>query len=71
MDCTANQTWCVEVTHTGNTSQRFPKGMVMGLMSAYSGTAAAISREDWAALSPRPTTAPDATDPLEEPHVHT
>jgi len=43
----------------------------MGHMSAYSGTVAAISREDWAAISPSPTTAPDATDPVEEPHVHT
>jgi len=40
-------------------------------MSAFSGTVAAISREDWASLSPSPTTAPDATDPVEEPHVHT
>jgi len=40
-------------------------------MSAYSGTVAAISREDWAAFSPSPTTAPDATDPVEKPHVHT
>jgi len=43
----------------------------MGHMLAYSGTVAAISREDWAAFSPSPTTAPDATDPVEEPHVHT
>ena len=71
MDCTANQTWCVEVTHTGNTSKRFPKGMVLGHVSAYSGTVAAISREDWVAFSPSPTTAPDATDHVEEPHVHT
>ena len=71
MDCTANQTWWVEVTHTGNTSKRFPKGMVLGHVSAYSGTVAAISREDWVALSPSPTTAPDATDHVEEPHVHT
>jgi len=40
-------------------------------LSAYSGTVAAISREEWAALSPVPATAPDATDPVEEPHVHT
>jgi len=39
-------------------------------MTAYSGTVAAISREEWAALSPSPTSAPDATDPVEEPHVH-
>jgi len=71
MDCTANQTWWVEVTQTGTTSKRFPKGMLMGHTSAYSGTVAAISREDWAALSPSPTTAPDATDPVKEPHVHT
>jgi len=71
MECTANQTWWVEVTHTGNTSKRFPRGMVMGHMSAYSGTLAAISQEDWAALSPSPTTGPDATDPMEQPHVHT
>jgi len=70
MDCTANQTWWVEVTHTGKTSKRLPKGMVMGHVSAYSGTVGAISREDRAALSPSPTSAPDATDPLEEPHVH-
>jgi len=31
----------------------------------------AISREECAALSHSPTTAPDATDPVEEPHVHT
>jgi len=71
MDCTANQTWCVEVTHTGITSKRLPKGMVLGHMSAYSGTVAAISRKEWAALRPSPATAPDATDPVEEPHVHT
>jgi len=71
MDCTANQTWMVEVIRTGNTSKRFPKGIVMGHKSAYSGTVAAISQEDWAALSPYPTTAPDATDPVEEPHAHT
>jgi len=71
MDCTANQTWRVEVIHTGNTSKRFPKGIVLGHMSAYSGTVAAISREAWAALSPRPTTASDATDPADEPHVYT
>jgi len=70
MDCTANQTWWVEVTHTGITSKRFPKGIVLGHMTAYSGTVAAISREVWAALSPSPTSAPDATDPVEEPHVH-
>jgi len=44
--------------------------MVMGNMSAYSCTLAAILREDWAALIPSPTTAPDATDPVEQPHVH-
>ena len=71
MDCTANQTWWVKVPHTGNTSERFPKAMVLEHMSAYSGTKAAIFREDRAALSPSPTTAPDATDPVEEPHVHT
>jgi len=71
MDCTASQTWWVEVSHTGNTSKRFPKGMVLGHMSAYSGTIAAISGEDWAALRPIPTTAPDATDPVKEPHAHT
>jgi len=31
---------------------------------------AAASREEWATLSPSPATAPDATDPVEEPHVH-
>jgi len=46
MDCTSHHTWWVEVTHTGNTSKRLPKGMVLGHMSAYSGTVAAISRED-------------------------
>jgi len=71
MNCTANRTWWVEVSHTGNTSKQLPKGMVMGHMSAYSGTVAAISREDWAALSPSLTIAPDATDPVAEPHVHT
>jgi len=71
MDCTANQTWWVYVAHTGNTSKRFSKGMVMGHMSAYSGTVAAIFRENWAALSPSPTTAPCVTDSVEEPHVHT
>jgi len=71
MDCTAKQTWWVEVTHTENTSMRLPKGMVMGHMSAFSGTVAAISREDWATLRPSPTTAPDATDPVEEPYFHT
>jgi len=45
--------------------------MVLGHISAYSGTVAAISREEWASLSPSPVTAPDATDPVEEPHVHT
>jgi len=40
-------------------------------MSACSGTVAAISREEWAALSPSPATATDVTDPVEEPHVHT
>jgi len=43
MDCTANQTWWVEVTHTGNTSKRLPKGMVLGHLSAHSSTVAAIS----------------------------
>jgi len=71
MDCTANQTWWVEVTHTGSTSKRLPKSMVLVHISSYSGTVAAISREEWAALSPSPATAPDATDPVEEPHVHT
>jgi len=71
IDCTANQTWWVEVTHTGSTSKRLPEGMVLGHMSAYSGTVAAISREEWASLSPSPATAPDVTDPVEEPHVHT
>jgi len=71
MDCTANQTLWVEVSHTGETSKRFPKGMVMGHILAYPGTVAAISREDWAALSPSPTTAHDAKDPVEEPYVHT
>ena len=32
MDCTVNQTWWVEVTDTGNTSKRLPKGMVRGHM---------------------------------------
>ena len=71
MDCTANETEWVEVTYTGSTSKRLPKGMVLGHMSAYSGTVAAISREKWDSLSPTPATAPDATDPAEEPHVHT
>ena len=71
MDCTANHTWWSEVAHTGNISKRFSKGMVMGQMSAYSGTVAARYREDWSALRPSPTTAPDAKDPMEEPHVHT
>jgi len=70
MDCTANQTWWVEVTHTANTSKRLPKGMVLGHMSADSGTVAAISLEDRAALSTSQSTAPDATDPVEKPHVH-
>jgi len=61
----------VAVSRTGNTSKRIPKGMVLRHMSAYSGTGAAISREDWAALVPSPTTAPDATVPVEQPHVHT
>jgi len=71
MACTANQTWWVKVTHTRNTSKQFPKRMVMGHMSADSGTVAAMSREDCAALSPSPSTAPDVTVPVEEPHVHT
>ena len=71
MDCIANQTWWVEVTHTGNTSKQLPKGMVLGHMSASSGTVAAISQEYWAALSPSPATAPDATDPVKVPHVLT
>ena len=71
MDCTANQTWRVEVTHTGSTRKRLPKGMFLGHMSAYSGTVAAISREEWASLSPSTATAAHATDPVEEPHVHT
>jgi len=71
MECTANQTWCVELTHTESTSKRLPKGMVLGHMSAYSGTVAALSREEWASLSPSPATAPDATDPVKELHVHT
>ena len=64
MACTADQTWWVEVALTGSTSKRLPKGMALGHMSAYSGTVAAISREEWAALSPSPATAPDATDPV-------
>ena len=44
MDCTANQAWWVEVTHTGNTSTRLPKDMVLEHMSAYCGTVDAISR---------------------------
>jgi len=71
MDCTAKQTWWVEVTHTGSTSKRLPKGMVVGHMSAYFGTVAAISTEEWDSLRPRPSNAPNATDPVEEPHVHT
>jgi len=71
MDCTANQTMWVEVTHTGSTSKHLPKGMVLGHMSVYSSTVAAISREEWATFSASPATAPDATDPVEEPHVHT
>jgi len=61
----------VEVPNTGNTSKRFPKGIVLGHLPAYSGTVAAIFQEDCAALSPSPTSAPDATDPVDEPHVHT
>ena len=71
MDCTSDQAWWVEVTHTGSRSKRLPKGMVLVNMSAYSGTVAAISRDEWAAMSPSPATAPDATDPVEEPYVHT
>jgi len=71
MDCTANQTRWVEVTRTGSTSRRLPEGMILGLMSAYTSTVAAISREEWASLSPSPATVPDVTDPVEEPHVHT
>jgi len=71
MDRTANQTWWVEVTHTGNTSKRVPKGMVIGHMTAYSSSVAAIFREHQAALSPSPTNAPDANDPVEQPNVHT
>ena len=71
MDCTADQKWCVEVTDTGKTSKRLPKGMVLAHMSAYSGTVAAISREEWASLSPSPATARNSTGPVEEPHVHT
>jgi len=59
------------VTHTGSTSKRIPKGLVLGHMSASYGTVAAISREEWAALSFSPSTAPDATNPEEEPYVHT
>jgi len=32
MDCTANQTWWVEVNRTGSPSTRLPKGMVLGHM---------------------------------------
>jgi len=71
IDCTANQTEWVEVTHTGSTCKRLPKRMVLGHMSAYSGTVAAISREEWASLNPSPATAPDVTHPAEETHVHT
>jgi len=71
MDCAANQTWWVEVNHMGKTSKRLPKGMIMGHISAYSGSVVAISRDEWASLSPCPATAPDATDLIEEPHVHT
>jgi len=45
--------------------------MFLGHLSAYSGTVAAISRAGWASLSPSPASAPDVTDPVEEPHVHT
>jgi len=45
--------------------------MVVGHMSAYFGTVAAISPEEWASPSPGPSNAPNATDPVEEPHVHT
>jgi len=69
-NCTANQTWLVEVTHTGSTSKRLPKAMVLGHISVYSGTVAAISQEERASQSPSPATAPDVTDPVEEPHVH-
>jgi len=71
MDCTANHTWWVEVTHTGYTCERLPERKVLGHMSAYSGTFAAISRKEWAVLSPSPATAPDATDPVKDPHAHT
>ena len=71
MDCTANQTLWVEVTRTGSTSKRLPKGVGLGRMSAYSVTVASICQEEWASPSPSPATAPDVTDPVEEPHVHT
>jgi len=71
MDCTSDQAWWVEVTHTGSMSTRLPKGKVLVHMSAYSGTVAAISRDEWASMSPSPATAPDTTDPVEEPYVHT
>jgi len=46
MCCTANHKGWVKVTHTGNTSKRLPKSMVQGHMTAYSGTVAAIFREN-------------------------
>ena len=62
MDCTSDQAWWVEVPHTGSTSKRLPKRMVLGHMSAYFGTVAAISLEEWAAPGPSPATAPDTPD---------
>jgi len=71
MDCTANQTWWLKAIPTGSKSKRLPKGMVLGHMLADSGTVAAISRDKWASLRASPATAPDAADPVEEPHAHT
>lgn len=71
MECTGKQTLWVEVTSTGATSKRLFKEMILGKYAAYSGTVAAISREYWAARSPVLATASEATDPTEEPHVHT
>jgi len=71
MDCTNDQMWRVEVFQTRSTGKRLPKCRVLGHISAYSGTVAAISREEWAALSPSSATATDTTDPVQEPHAHT
>jgi len=71
MDCTANQTWWVEVTHTGSTRKRPPQGhgprTYVGLLRYGSrhiprGLGCTQSLSEHRAL---------LTDPVEEPHVHT